>query len=60
MDLLQKELDEIRHLSKLLKQELEMVYGIPDELFYIPEVQGLFPTKSTWCIVPTTPLTIIY
>ena len=36
------------------------MYGIPDELFYIPEVQGLFPTKSTWCIVPTKPLTIYY
>ena len=64
MDLLQKELDEIRHLwniHQMVKAKTgNGVYGIPDELFYIPEVQGLYPTKSTWCIVPTKPLTIYY
>ena len=64
MDLLQKELDEIGHLwniHQIVKARTgNGVYGIPDELFYIPEVQGLFPTKSTWCIVPTKPLTIYY
>ena len=45
MDVLQQELDEVRdmwntHLIVHRRNE-NQVYGIPDELYHIPEVQGI-------------------
>ena len=44
MDVLQKELDEIRKMwntHSIVKSRTGChVYGVPDELFYIPEIHG--------------------
>ena len=44
MDILQSELDETRYLwnaHPITKSRTRCgVYGVPDELFYIPQIQG--------------------
>lgn len=54
MDILQKELDEIRNMwnthSIVKSRSGCQVYGVPDELFYIPDMHGklvLFPSHTT-------------
>ena len=44
MNILQKELDEIRVMwnTHVIRHAPRQVSGVPDELYYIPELQGMF------------------
>jgi len=56
MDVLQGELDEIRHswnTHPMVKARSgHGIYGVPDELFYIPEIQGIY-MYSLWLCLQT-------
>ena len=53
MDILQGELDEIRCLwntHPMVKARTgHPICGIPDELFYIPEIHGIYSIRSVRC-----------